>query len=261
MRFTLAALAALICAGPAFADRYRLEFDGGAYGVIPLGRATLDISVEDGRYRAAATIRSEGLAALFDRTDLSASADGTVAAGRVNWGRYGLDHSYARKRRIVAIVNGGGGPEVLATPSFGFPGDPAPTPEQKRQGRDPLSAIVSMAVQVAETGRCDGTTRVFDGRYIYDLSLRREGEDRHRGGGYDGRVLKCKMRQVRIAGYRVPSDLKKRLPEGEIWFALDTGAAFAPPVRVSAPLPLGHATIRLAKMQKASVAVTEAGAP
>lgn len=251
----LAGALALTLAPAAHAERVVLTFDGVAYGVIGLGTASMDLGVEAGGYQAAAAIKSSGLAALFDNTDLKARVSGAVDGPRVAWGRYSLDHGYARKRRLVEMRATPGGVEQLVTPDFGFKGDPPPSDEQKRAARDPLSSLVAMAVQVKQTGTCAGVFPTYDGRYRYDLAMRVEGKDTHRGGGYNGPVLKCKLRYTPVSGYKRDTNMGRRIPEGEIWFALEGAETFAPPVRISAPLPLGVASIRLASFKRAEVTI------
>lgn len=253
------AAAALGLAEPARAERYALEFDGLAFGFIPLGAATIDIAVSDDGYVSRATIRSGGLSALFERTDLSARAQGALRDGAVRPERYQLDHSYSRKRRVSDMRFTADGVDALITPPHGDPEEIRPTAPQTRGARDPLSSLTAMAVDVARTGRCHGAYPTFDGRFRYDLTLRPEGPDTHRGGGYDGPVLKCRLQYRPVAGYRTPERFARRIPEAEIWFALSPGARIAPPVRVSAPLPLGRAGIRLTAFRRPSVQVGDAG--
>jgi hypothetical protein len=237
-------------------QRLLLEYDGGAYGVIPLGRATLDLSLDaDGAYRAGATIRSSGLAALFDTTRLEAEALGRVQSSVLGWTNFRLDHAYARKRRVTYLQPTADDVAAMITPTFSDAGNPPPTPAQRREARDPLSSLMAMAVQVGMSGRCDGTFPTFDGRYRYDLTLRRVGEGRFEAEGFDGRVQRCRIRYRPVAGYRTPRDMEKRIPEGEIWFALDAADGYAPPVRMAAPLPLGWAAIRLKTLRRADVVI------
>jgi hypothetical protein len=232
-----------------------LAFDGSAYGVIPLGKASIKLRIEDGGYRAAARLESGGLAALFDRTVLSAQSSG--ATDGMAWRQFNLDHSYARKRRVTFLENGPGGVAGVITPMFSNPGEPPPTDAQKAAARDPLSTLAAMAAQVAATGACDGVFPTFDGRFLYNLTLTREGDGRMRTDGFDGPVLKCKMRYQPVAGYRAGTEMGRRIPQGEIWFGRIDGARFAPPVKVSAPLPLGSAAIRLTSLKRAQVTVEE----
>jgi hypothetical protein len=255
----LAAPAAMAQTAPANAEELVLEFDGGAYGVIPLGKASIRLRMDEAAYRAAGSIESGGLAALFDRTLLSAQSSGATSG--MAWRQFNLDHSYARKRRVTFLENGPSGVSGLITPMFSNPGEPPPTAAQKAAARDPLSTLAAMAAQVAATGACDGVFPTFDGRFLYNLTLTREGEGRMRAEGFDGPVLKCKMRYQPVAGYRAGTDIGRRIPQGEIWFGRIDGARFAPPVKVSAPLPLGSAAIRLTRLKRAEVTVETAETP
>jgi hypothetical protein len=243
---------------PLQAEEFVLQFDGSAYGIVPLGGANLRFRFDDQNYRAAATITSGGLAALFDRTELRAQSAG--AANGVAWRTFNLDHSYARKRRVSFLENGPDGVSALVTPAPSNPGEPPPTPAQKAGARDPLAALAAMGRQVAQTGNCAGVFPIFDGRFLYTVTLTREGTDRMRADGFDGPVLKCKMRYQPIAGYRAGTQMGRRIPQGEIWFAKIDGARMAPPVKVSAPLPLGHAAIRLTSLKRAEVTVESTAA-
>lgn len=238
---------------PAKAEELVLEFDGGAYGIIPLGKASVRLRMDEATYRASASIESGGLAALFDRTLLTAQSSGAVAG--MSWRQFNLDHSYARKRRVTFLENGASGVTGMITPMPSNPGEPPPSPAQKASARDPLSTLAAMAAQVGATGACDGVFPTFDGRFLYNLTLSREGEGRLRADGFDGPVLKCKMRYQPIAGYRAGTDIARRIPQGEIWFGRIAGARLAPPVKVSAPLPLGSAAIRLTTLKRAEVTV------
>ena len=104
---------------------------------------------------------------------------------------------------------------------------------------------MSAAARIAP---CTGAFRVFDGLYVYDLTLSPAGEERMRWEGKEWLTVKCALRQQRIAGYSRPSDLAKSAPAGEIWFAIDADEPIAIPVRVASPLPLGMASIQLTRL-------------
>jgi hypothetical protein len=230
-------------AAPASAERLLMHYEATAYGFLPFGRAQLQVNIDGGRYQSAAVLRTSGLAALVARANLTASSFGQWGSDGAAPGRYSLDHQY-RGHRVSAIEWRDGGVIQTADPPFPDRGDPAPTEAQQRAGRDPLAALLTMSAHT-HAERCDGTVRVFDGLYVYDLSLSPAGEGTVELDEVRWRVVKCTLRQRRIAGYHQPSDLNKRMQPGEIWFATDTGAPFAVPVRVSTHLSLGPATVRL----------------
>src|SRR5690554_3773612 len=98
MRLVPAALIALVCAaaGPAAADRYALTYDSAALGVIDLGDVTIDAEVTADSYEISATLKSGGLLALFEPTDIVAKASGQIDGGVVRWRSYELDHHYSK---------------------------------------------------------------------------------------------------------------------------------------------------------------------
>lgn len=232
-------------AASAHATTLRMEYEGVAYGIFQFGRARIEVSVAPDRYDAAAAINTAGLAAIFASTRLGATSRGGFGAIGMAPSRYELDHRYRGVHRLSSVDWSGESVRVTAEPGFPFSPNPAPTEEQRRRGRDPLATILSMGAQVAREGRCGGVHRVFDGLYVYDLTLRDLGAGVYRLDEHEWPVLRCGLQQRRVAGYRRPQDLEKTLPEGEIWFAAPERGNVAMPVRFVSRLPLGEAVIRL----------------
>jgi hypothetical protein len=259
----LLAAAIALAASPARAERFALEYEGAWLGVASLGTARLDVAVGDSGYDATASVRSGGLLRLFEKTDLVASSTGAVTPQGIAWRRYDLDHSYSKKRRVTSMRLGEDSAfRALITPNYSVWGTPPASDADKRASRDPLSSLVAMAVDMAKTQRCAGTYPTFDGRFRYDLVLSGGGRGRYDGGGYEGPVMKCTMRYVQVAGYDLRNENeRRRLPQGEIWFALVDGANVAPPVRVTMPAPVGRATISLRKWRRAFVDVLDGDVP
>jgi hypothetical protein len=261
MRALLVAFAALIaCASPAAADRFSLTYDGYGLGFVPLGALTVDANVSDYDYTVTATIQSRGILNLFERTDLRATSSGLIQNGQVHWARYDLDHHYSRKRRVIAMLRGeDGAVNAEITPNYRLWGDPVTSDEQRRRSRDPVSTLVAMAVDVGQSRRCSGVYPTFDGRFHYLMELTDGEIDQFRGGGYEGEVLKCRLAYIAVAGFERRDAGRRRIPEGEVWFALMPDTSFAPPVRINTPLSAGAATIRLASYRRASVEIELTG--
>ncbi|MBX3430896.1 MAG: DUF3108 domain-containing protein [Hyphomonadaceae bacterium] len=253
----LIVLAALWCfATPALADRFALTYDGFGLGFVPVGGVTVDADVSDDSYDISASLESRGIFNLFERTNIQASSSGLINAAGVHWHHYNLDHHYSRKRRIIDMTAGENGVITsVIEPDYRTWGDPAATEEQRRASRDPLSNVVAMAIDVGRSRRCEGTYPTFDGRFHYLLQLSDGDIDDYDGGGYEGEVLKCKLAYVAVSGFNPRDAGRRRIPEGQIWFALMPDTTFAPPVRISTPLSAGGATIRLASFRRAHVDV------
>lgn len=259
MRALAAVLAILFMfAAPARADRFMLSYNGYGLGFVPVGGATVDADVSEDSYGITATLQSRGILNLFERTSIRAVASGVISAQGVSWRSYDLDHHYSRKHRAVAMrTDESGQVNVQVTPNYRLWGDPPATEEHRRISRDPLSNVVAMAIDVGRSRACRGTYPTFDGRFHYLLALSGGDIDDYEGGGYEGDVLKCELSYIAISGFEARDSGRRRIPHGEIWFALMPDTTFAPPVRIATPLSAGGATIRLASFVRARVDVDE----
>lgn len=259
MRALLAALfACLITATPAAADRFSLTYDGVGLGFVPLGGISVDANVSEEDYQIRAHLQSRGLLNLFERTNLVAEASGLIENGAVRWRRYDLDHHYSRKHRRIAMrVGDDGAISAEIVPSYRLWGEPPTSDEQRRRSRDPLSTLVAMSIDVGQTRRCSGLYPTFDGRFHYVMELSggrvRDFDD----AGYEGEVLRCRMAYIAVAGFEQRDAGRRRIPEGEVWFALMPDANFAPVVRIETPLSAGGATIRLASYRRVRVTIED----
>jgi len=256
MRAVLAFAAVMFLATPASADRFALTYDGFGLGFVPVGGVTVDADVSDESYDISATVQSRGILNLFERTNIQANASGLIEGGLVRWQHYALDHRYSRKRRTISMqADANGAITSQIEPIYRTWGDPEATEEQRRLSRDPLSNVVAMAIDVGRSRSCEGTYPTFDGRFHYLLQLGDGDIDAYEGGGYEGDVLKCSLTYVAVSGFNPRDAGRRRIPQGQIWFALMPDSTFAPPVRISTPLSAGGATIRLASFRRASVDV------
>lgn len=261
----LLVIATLLFAPPAFADRFALTYDGFGLGFVPVGGVTVDADVSEDGYDISASLRSRGILNLFERTSIEASASGVIDASGVRWRRYDLDHHYSRKHRTVSMQAGEDGAITAhIEPNYWTWGEPPATEAQRRASRDPLSNVIAMAVDVGRSRRCEGAYPTFDGRFHYLLELSGGDIDEFEGGGYEGDVLKCDLAYIAVSGFNARDSGRRRVPRGEVWFALMPDTSFAPPVRISTPLSAGGAVIRLTSFRRAIVDIqysTDAATP
>lgn len=239
-----------------------MEYDGVGLGFVPLGAVRVDADVSAESYEVSAHLESRGLLNLFERTNLQANSSGAIHDGAVLWRRYDLDHRYSRKRRVIAMTAvEGGAVSTQIEPNYRLWGEPPATEEQRRRSRDPLSTMVAMAIDVGQSRRCSGSYPTFDGRFHYLLELAGGEIDNFDSGGYEGDVLKCSLAYIAVSGFEARDAGRRRIPHGEVWFAIVPDSRFAPPVRISTPLSAGGATIRLSRFLRARVEIVEAAAP
>lgn len=262
MRFVLLALAFCALASPAAADRFSLSYEGLGLRVAHLGTIQVDADVSEDSYQVSARLRSGGLLNLFERTNLTARAAGEISpSGAVLWRRYDLDHHYSEKHRTIALrMDETGALSRAIEPNYRLWGDPPASQAQIRRSRDPLSTLIAMAIDVGRSRRCAGAYPTFDGRFHYLLELAGGRVTEFSGGGYEGDVLRCSLSYVAVSGFEARDAGRRRIPHGQVWFALEPDSTFAPPVRITTPLAAGAATIRLTEYRRArvDVQITEA---
>lgn len=238
--------------GSAAAETYRLRYDAAILGVVTIGQATLDVTARDQRYAVRSTLRTSGAARIFDQTDISAVAAGTLAASGPSWARYDLSHAYADKFRRTQMRRSGGEISTDVDPGYGqHMGRPPASASQRSASYDPLTGLFELGRQVGARQACQGDVLIFDGRQHYRLSLAaRDGRVSYNGGGFHGQALSCTLRYRPIAGFEMSPQDRDAIPEGELLFALTGQAGFAPFLRLTVPTPVGPARLDLQEYQR-----------
>lgn len=228
----------------AHAETFRLSYRAVVLGVVELGTAHYEVTNSASSYTANATLRTSGLARLFDQTDIAASSRGALAGAGMSWSSYTLNHAYGRKNRRISMERTGAGVTSQVTPRFGDMGVPPASAEQRARSYDPLSAVFALGRQVGAARNCRGSVLVFDGRQHYRLSVSPLARGRYNGGGYDGPAVQCNFRYEPIAGFGAEFD-RSAVPVARAWFGLPEGAAFAPPLQLISPTPVGEGQLNL----------------
>jgi hypothetical protein len=250
------------CAAPAQAERFALEYDGHAFGLAPVGKVTFDFTIDRDGYDVVSTVRSGGVLKMAGKQDVTGKSEGVITNGLPRWTNYVTTTETKRKTRTTTMIRNGEAVSVDVQPHYGGLGDPPASEAQKRAAYDPLNVFMAMGMQAQRTKTCAGRFPTFDGRYYYEMVLSPDaGIQNVKEGGYNGPALKCKMRQVPIAGYdaQQKAEQKANPPNGALWFALVNGAQIAPPIRMLLPVPATKVNLTLSAWRAATVKVdTEA---
>lgn len=231
------------------AETYRLSYEAAVLGVVVLGAANYEVSATPTRYAVRASLRTSGLARLFDQTEITATSTGSVSGAAISWARYDISHAYASKFRRTQMNRSTAGVSAQITPTYGDMGRPPTSAEQRRGSYDPLTGVFALGRQIGAARACRGAVLIFDGRQHYRLSVAAKGQGQFSGGGYQGPALNCQFRYEPIAGFSDSMD-RTRIPVGDAWFALPAEGGFAPPLRLTIPTPLGDAQLDLRSYQR-----------
>ncbi len=226
------------------AETHRLSYDAVVLGVVALGEVNYEIADTATSYVARASLRTTGLARLFDQTEISAEARGLHVGEALSWTAYRLSHTYGPKSRQTTLRRSGRVLSSEIAPRYGNLGSPPASAEQQADSFDPLSAVFALGRRVGAARECRGTVLVFDGRQHYQLSVRHRANGTYTGGGYNGPAVNCLFQYTPISGFSANFDASN-VPMAQAWFAMPDRAGFAAPLQISVPTPLGEAQLNL----------------
>jgi hypothetical protein len=189
-------------------------------------------------YRIAIDYHTTGVLDVFYHGHQFDQANGAWEAGRAVPAAFIGQGEWGGVRHLVDIAYNQGKPEVrrLLPPDTGVR-EPVPDPLQAN-AIDGLSALAQLIHVVAATGRCDLTTRTYDGRRVAEIESRTVGEEdvpASGGSGFAGKALHCDFSARVLAGFRLGDDSQRerRPMHGAAWFAPVVAGGPPVPVRVT----------------------------
>lgn len=232
--------------------------------IIPAtGRATFDVEMKPSTYTIKSKVRTTGLADIFVNYDMELAASGHVRPDELKTSGYVSQNRDGKKNRRVELSMKKDGFTMTANPRFGDLGDPAATQEQAILANDPLTALITFALEPRAKGAdpCGGPIRVFDGKQLTYLHLKNAGKANVKSPAWSGQAIECHVTMDKIAGYKAGEVNKDTLTgiEGPLRMylaPLENGAHV--PVRIVADtdkigkVTLQARTLRFEPLQTAS---------
>ena len=213
-----------------------MSYTGTAIGFNVMAVTAL-LTMSDADYSVGMSFRTVGLLSVFVRSEQRASVTGLWRGSRPEPLRFAATGTLRGAQRDTLIDYRGGAPVVLRLiPPVD--GEREEVPPKARGGTvDTLSAIAFLIRHVADTGNCDGRTRVFDGRRLTEISARTVGQvmpARGETGSYEGDALRCDFAGQQLAGFLPDEQAWQRRPHtGSAWLGRVLPGAPAVPVRLT----------------------------
>jgi hypothetical protein len=173
--------------------------------IIPAtGRASFNVEMKPNTYTIKSKVRTTGLADVFVNYDMELAASGFVRAGELKTSGYVSQNRDGKKNRRVELSMKNDGFTMTAKPAFGNLGDPAATQEQAILANDPLTALITFALEPRAKGAdpCGGPIRVFDGKQLTYLHLKNAGTANVKSPAWSGKAIECHVTMDKIAGYK-----------------------------------------------------------
>jgi Protein of unknown function (DUF3108) len=230
---------AAIKAGQPMRMTYELEARAHVLFIPATGKALFKVDMLPETYTIDSLVKVTGIADWFVNYDLVLKAVGETRAGSLKTTTYVSKNNDGKKNRKVELAIGAKDFTMTANPKFGNLGDPAATAAQVIQTNDPITALITFALEPRAAGAdpCGGPIRIFDGRQLTYLHLKNAGEVNVKTTAWSGKAIECHVTMDKVAGYKVGEANKDTLTgiEGPLrmWLApLPNGAAV--PVKIEA---------------------------
>ncbi len=249
---------------------YELDARAMVFILPATGRASFDVELRPNDYTIKSRVRTTGLADVFVNYDMTLSAAGRTSSNELKTTSYVSQNRDGKKNRKVELTITDTGFSMTATPKFGSLGDPPATPEQVIRANDPLTALITFALEPRAAGAdpCGGPLRVFDGRQLTYLYLKKAGTAKVKSPAWSGQAIECHVTMDKIAGYKageVNNDTLTGIdgPLRMYLAPLDNGAHV--PVRIVAEterigkVTLSARTLRFEPLTSASAGTTGRG--
>ena len=205
MKRTRIAIAALLlgsapalAAQNSFVGEYSVSFLG-----LPIARATFNSSYDGDKYTINGNVASSGLAKLFDDTNGSLTARGTLGDKHPVPSSFHAGYTYGSKASSIDIRFKDG--NVVSTKVVPKPrgrGDDWVKlgAENLVKVVDPIASTVLRARSIDEV--CGRTVKMYDGEMRANLSLSQVSRQTMSVQGFDGETVTCRMAFEPVAGYR-----------------------------------------------------------
>lgn len=228
---------ALVPFSPARAEPLRVQYGMTMLGGMTLAEMEATMSIDGSGYHIETRLRPSGMARLFASGDQTSLVEGRWGQGGPEPRRYASDGNWRGTPRHTLIEYQNGTPQIRRLePEEKGEREPVP-PELAAGTLDALSVLAKLTKQVAETGKCDGTAAIYDGRRRTNAVSRTVGWEKLSPGwsnGWSGTALHCDFESRVIAGFRFDDDkdTATRPLTGRAWIAPATEGRPPMPVRV-----------------------------
>lgn len=226
------------------------------YQVTQTGLAVVEITAQfesrpDG-YWMRSVSRAVGIGRLFASHEMRSEVEGLWRAEGVAPQRYQAEGNWRGDARRTVLLFREGMPQPLEMePPEGATNEPVPLPA-RRGAIDMLSAFALMSRTVTQTGRCDVTGPIFDGRRRLDWSSHTIGSARVTHAGQEVESLQCGLESRLVAGVRIGDDRTRATQprQAMAWLAKVDPRLPPIPIRVEFPSTvLGTMRMELQKLR------------
>ena len=173
------------------------------------GKASITTRITPESYSVDSRVSAAGIVDWFIDYSSTLKSHGQLTPDGFKPLTYEARDDEGRKNRHTLIEHFDDKVEVAVTPPHGNLGEPPASMEQKLEAIDPISALMSLAINPTATPEdpCKSTLRIFDGKGRYNLHLsfghRLDSLD---APGWSGPSIVCRVKYEEVAGYKKKTD-------------------------------------------------------
>ena len=245
----------MIEAGQPMEMEYNIKASAWVF-ILPItGKANFRVTMNKDTYSIRSLVKTTGLADFLVNYDLEIAASGYTTADELKTYAFVSQNKDGKKNRRVDLKYLKDDFEMTATPRFGNLGDPAATVDQALEAKDPVTALISFALEPRAEGEdpCGGPLKIFDGRQLTHLHLTNQGLTAVKSEAWSGDAYECHIKMDKVAGYK-PGEANKDNLSGidgplRMWLAPLPNGAYVP-VRIEAETEdIGTVTLQAAKLK------------
>ncbi len=166
-----AAFLAEIEAGQPMRMEYQIKASAWVLFIPISGKANFVVDMRPDTYTIRSKVKTTGLADILVNYDMDLAASGYTTPEGLKSYAYVSQNNDGKKDRRVDLKFLGDSFEMTAVPRFGNLGDPAATTEQVIFANDPITALITFALEPRAPGAdpCGGPMKIFDGRQLTHL--------------------------------------------------------------------------------------------
>lgn len=243
---------------------YELEAKAYVLFIPATGKAKFDVKMNPDDYIIDSRVKVTGIADWFVNYDMYLQATGYMRGDHLKTYAYNSQNRDGKKNRRVTLKITDDDFEMEAIPRFGNLGDPAATTEQVLQTNDPITALITFALEPRVDGAdpCGGPIKIFDGRQLTHLHLENAGTKDIKTPAWRGKAIECHVTMDKVAGYK-PGEADNDNLTGidgplRMWLApLSNGATV--PVKIQADTDkIGKVTLQARKLRFEPIETDEA---
>jgi Protein of unknown function (DUF3108) len=192
---------ALVMTNAGHAGTFKSEYVVSLFG-LSVAKSSFTTQVDGKNYAISGTLKSAGLAELFDDTHGTINASGSFSSLKLQPASYAVNYTSGKKNKRTALGFANG--NVVSVENMPELKKRDPWIEVKqdhlRSAFDPISAFMVRSTSLDAV--CNNTLRVFDGEVRADLKLSPIGATTVETAGYSGPAMTCALRVIPVSGYR-----------------------------------------------------------